>query len=111
MPSPSLHFKPEVGYRMLVVKCCMLLPAMIITRSGDFMPMTISVHSLAIRWAKLETSDKLGIVTIELYRAHTPCALGICAAKMVINMAGPRTATYVYVQPRTSDDLPGNLCA
>ena len=34
---------------------------------------------------------------LELYTAYTPCTLGICTAYMVVNMAGPRTAMYVYV--------------
>ena len=29
----SLHFEPAVWYRMLVVKCCMLLPAVIYTKT------------------------------------------------------------------------------
>ena len=83
-----------------------------IMRSSDFMPVTISVHSLAIRWAKLEISDK---IRHSNYRAlqstypvrtwHLRCKDGhkygwsencnICACR----------ALYVWWS------LPGNLCA
>ena len=71
-------FKPGVPYRMLVVvKCC--LPAMT-PKSWD--PVILCLwQSLYILWLldgqNLRQVIKLGIVTIELYRAHTPCALGI----------------------------------
>ena len=51
---------------------------------------------------------------LELYRAHTPRPLCICAAFIVHGVVRARELQYSAVYTNLSDDLywiPGNLCA
>ena len=77
-------------------------------KSGDF---RVDVMTMTTTESIPSCLGHVYRVKLEVYRAHNPHALSICAACMVINMASPRTAMYMHAYMYVRWSLPGNLCA